>query len=91
MHWTDPSFTEKAAPATLALDKAFKKNRDSLFAPELVGEGGYINYLDADSRTANKEIVHSRYGRNFPRLAEAKRKYDSSSLFGRWFAVPQEL
>ena len=91
MQWTDPAFTEQAVPATLALDKAFAKNRNSFFAPELVGQGGYINYLDTESRTANKEVFHSRFGSNFPRLVEAKRKYDPSNLFGRWFAIPQEL
>ncbi|KAF8600282.1 hypothetical protein BDV93DRAFT_268207 [Ceratobasidium sp. AG-I] len=91
MHWSDPAFTEQATPATLALDKAFVKNRNGFFPPELVGEGGYINYLDTESRTANKEVFHSRFGSNFPRLVEAKRKYDPSNLFGRWFAIPREL
>lgn len=91
MHWTDPAFTEQATPVTLALDKTFVKNRSAFFAPELVGEGGYTNYLDTECRIANKEIIHSRFGNNFPRLVGAKRKYDPGNLFGRWFAIPREL
>ncbi|KAF8600283.1 FAD-binding domain-containing protein [Ceratobasidium sp. AG-I] len=90
-HWTDPAFTEHATPTTLALDKIFTRNRNDFFAPKLVGHGGYINYLDTESRTANKEVFHSRFGSNFPRLVEAKRKYDPGNLFGRWFAIPREL
>lgn len=89
--WSDPAFTEQVSIATLALDKAFVDSRDKLFAPELVGQGGYTNYLDTESGTAKKEVVHSRFGTNFPRLVEAKRKYDPSNLFGRWFAIPREL
>jgi hypothetical protein len=88
MHWNDPSFTPYAAPATLLLDKAFLQARDQHFAPELVGEGGYINYLDEESRSANEEFVNKRFGSNFKRLVEVKKKYDGEGLFGRWFATP---
>ena len=89
-HWTDPAFTERAEPATLAFGEAVGKYLNSSFDPELVGQGGYINYLDMES-TTNKDTVHIRFGNNFPRLVEAKHKYDPSNLFGRWFAVPREL
>lgn len=92
IHWADPASTEQAAPASLALGEAFIKNRSGSFAPEAVEQGGgYINYLDTESRTASKEFAHSRFKSNFPRLIEAKHKYDPSNLFGRWIVVPPEL
>ncbi|KAF8600280.1 FAD-binding domain-containing protein [Ceratobasidium sp. AG-I] len=90
-HWTDPAFTEQAGPATRGFAEAIGKYLNSSFAPELVGQGGYINYLDMESCTTDKNVVHIRFGNNFPRLVEAKRKYDPSNLFGRWFAIPREL
>ncbi|QRV92187.1 FAD-binding domain protein [Ceratobasidium sp. AG-Ba] len=89
MTWADPSFTPQVGPLTFAIDKAYTEARDKLFPPELTGPGGYINYLDEESRLANKEFVYKRFGQNFKRLVEVKNKYDSRNLFGRWFAVPR--
>lgn len=90
IHWTDPSFTEHAAGVTQELDQAYIRFRDAHFPRELVGEGGYTNYLDDESRKAsqNSEFTSRRFGRNFERLVEVKKRYDPGNLFGRWFAVP---
>lgn len=92
MTWSDPAFTPNAASETFALDRSFTQSRDSIFPPELVGQGGYTNYLDEESRLAskNKEFTHRRFGTNFPRLVEIKRRYDPGNIFGRWFAIPRE-
>ncbi|CAE6432648.1 unnamed protein product [Rhizoctonia solani] len=87
MNWSDAAWTEKSIPTTLALDKEFIKLRDAHFAPELVGEGGYINYQDAESQKAGSS---RRFGSHFPRLVEIKRKYDPDNLFGKWFAIPTQ-
>ncbi|KAF8600285.1 FAD-binding domain-containing protein [Ceratobasidium sp. AG-I] len=92
IHWTDPTFTEQATPATLAFGEAFVKSRNNCFPPELVEKGGgYINYFDTESRTASKEFAHSRFGSNLPQLIQAKRKHDPSNLFGRWIVAPAEF
>jgi FAD/FMN-containing dehydrogenase len=88
MQWTDPAFTEHAPQTTIELDQAYVKIRDAHFPRELVGEGGYINYLDVESRKASS--VSRRFGANFPRLVEIKRKYDPENLFGKWFAIPRQ-
>ncbi|CCO31105.1 FAD-linked oxidoreductase DDB_G0289697 [Rhizoctonia solani AG-1 IB] len=85
MNWSDPIWTEQSIPTVLALDKEFIKLRDAHFSPELVGEGGYINYQDAESRKAGSS---RRFGSHFPRLVEIKRQYDPENLFGKWFALP---
>jgi hypothetical protein len=90
MNWTDPSFTEHAPGVTRDLDQAYISSRDAHFPRELVGEGGYINYLDEESRKANQnpEFTSRRFGSNTPRLVEVKKKYDPANVFGKWFAVP---
>ncbi|KAH7310235.1 hypothetical protein B0J17DRAFT_586382 [Rhizoctonia solani] len=87
MNWSDGAWTEQSIPVTLALDKEFIKLRDAHFKPELVGEGGYINYQDAESQKAGSS---RRFGSHFPRLVEIKRKYDAENLFGKWFAIPTQ-
>ncbi|KAG9098067.1 hypothetical protein FRC06_006845 [Ceratobasidium sp. 370] len=89
LHWTDPSFTPLAGPATFAMDKTYTEARDKYFPPELTAQGGYLNYSDEESRLANKEFVHKRFGDNFKRLVEVKKTYDAENLFGRWFAIPR--
>ncbi|KAG8730864.1 hypothetical protein FRC10_002314 [Ceratobasidium sp. 414] len=87
LHWTDSAFTPQAGPAISATDKAFVEARAKYFPPELTSQGGYLNYLDEESRLANKEFVYKRFGDNFKRLVEVKKKYDEESLFGRWFTA----
>ncbi|KAG9093041.1 hypothetical protein FS749_015195 [Ceratobasidium sp. UAMH 11750] len=89
LHWTDSSFTPQASSTIFAVDKAFAEVRDTYFPPELTGQGGYLNYLDEESRLANKEFVYKRFGDNFKRLVEVKKKYDVENLFGKWFAIPR--
>ncbi|KAL5632777.1 hypothetical protein ACGC1H_005655 [Rhizoctonia solani] len=88
MNWSDPAWTEQSIPTVLALDKEFMKLRDAHFPPDLVGEGGYINYQDAESQ---KGGVSRRFASHFPRLVEIKRKYDPENLFGKWFAIPTQV
>ncbi|CAE6494141.1 unnamed protein product [Rhizoctonia solani] len=87
MNWSDPAWTEQSVPTVLALDQEFIKLRDAHFPPELVGEGGYINYQDAESQKAG---ASRRFGSHFPRLVEIKRQYDPENLFGKWFALPTQ-
>ncbi|QRV77386.1 FAD-binding domain protein [Ceratobasidium sp. AG-Ba] len=89
MTWDDSSFTPRAGPLTMVLDNAYTEARDRFFPQELTREGGYMNYLDEESRLANKEFVYKRFGQNFKRLVEVKNKYDNGNLFGRWFASPR--
>ncbi|EUC63244.1 FAD-binding oxidoreductase, putative [Rhizoctonia solani AG-3 Rhs1AP] len=86
MNWSDPAWTEQSIPTVLALDKEFVKLRDAHFPPDLVVEGGYINYQVAESQ---KGGTSRRFGSHFPRLAEIKRKYDPENLFGKWFVPAQ--
>lgn len=83
IRWADPVFTEEAPKAARNLDSIFAQARAKFFEPNLVGEGGYTNYLDEESRTASKEVSSRRFGINFPRLVEVKKKYDPSNLFGK--------
>ncbi|KAG8748988.1 hypothetical protein FRC12_013681 [Ceratobasidium sp. 428] len=87
MHWADDAFTNQVADVVRALDDAFIGLRDQLFAPELVGQGGYTNYLDEDSQMGSKVVANRRFGSNFARLTEVKRKYDPDNLFSKVFAV----
>ncbi|KAG9119802.1 hypothetical protein FRC07_005006 [Ceratobasidium sp. 392] len=89
MHWADDSFTPQGADAARVLDDAFMSYRNQHFAPELVGQGGYTNYLDEESQMASKAVVNRRFGSNFPRLLEIKRKYDPDNLFSKWFQITQ--
>ncbi|CAE6498670.1 unnamed protein product [Rhizoctonia solani] len=86
MTWSDPSFTENAGKVTLGLHQDIVDSRHAHFPAESVGEGGYTNYMDEESRVATKDFAHRRFGDNFVRLAEIKRRYDPSGIFGRWFA-----
>ncbi|CAE6353145.1 unnamed protein product [Rhizoctonia solani] len=88
MNWSDPAWTEQSIPTVLALDKEFMKLRDAHFHRDLVGEGGYLNYRDAESQ---KTGASRRFGSHFPRLLEIKRKYDPENLFGKWFALPAQI
>ncbi|CUA78499.1 6-hydroxy-D-nicotine oxidase [Rhizoctonia solani] len=81
MNWSDPAWTKQSIPTVLALDKEFMKLRDAHFHRDLVGEGGYLNYQDAESQKAG---ASRRFGSHFPRLLEIKRKYDPENLFGKW-------
>ncbi|KAG8696144.1 hypothetical protein FRC08_007331, partial [Ceratobasidium sp. 394] len=56
LRWTDPSFTPQALVLSRAIDAAFVQTRAKHFAPELVGEGGYTNYLDEEARQASKAV-----------------------------------
>ncbi|CAE6373287.1 unnamed protein product [Rhizoctonia solani] len=85
LNWSDPAWTDQSIPIVLALDKEFVKLRDAHFPPELVGEGGYLNYQDAESQKAGSS---RRFGSHFPRLVEIKHQYDPENLFGKWFALP---
>ncbi|KAG8741124.1 hypothetical protein FRC12_015763, partial [Ceratobasidium sp. 428] len=87
MNWTDDSFTEHVPEALRVWDRAFMDLRSQYFAPELIAQGGYTNYLDEDSQMASKVVANRRFGSNFPRLAEAKRKYDPDNLFSKWFPI----
>ncbi|CAE6457872.1 unnamed protein product [Rhizoctonia solani] len=87
--WVDPSFNEQATQATLELNQTLNESRKRHFPPDLLSRGGYINYMDEDSRTYNKEFTQGRFGSNYPRLMELKRKYDAERVFGRWFVAPQ--
>ncbi|KAG9084585.1 hypothetical protein FRC07_013600, partial [Ceratobasidium sp. 392] len=87
MHWTEDSFGDRAAGVLRAWDQVFMDIRKSHFAPELIAEGGYTNYLDEDSQMASKVVANRRFGSNFPRLAEIKRKYDPDYLFSKWFPI----
>ncbi|KAJ1303157.1 hypothetical protein OPQ81_011358 [Rhizoctonia solani] len=88
LKWSDPAWTEQSIPTALELDNELVKLRDAHFPPELVGEGGYINYQDAESQKAG---ASRRFGPHFLRLVEIKRKYDPENLFGRWFALPTQV
>ncbi|CAE6494131.1 unnamed protein product [Rhizoctonia solani] len=90
MTWSDPSFTERATKITLALHQDIVRSRHAHFPANSVGEGGYTNYMDEESRVATKDFANRRFGDNFARLVEIKRQYDPSNVFGRWFAVPRE-
>ncbi|KAF8688114.1 oxygen-dependent FAD-linked oxidoreductase family, partial [Rhizoctonia solani] len=85
MEWTDPAWTDQSIPTVLALDKEFVKLRNTHFSPELVGEGSYLNYQDAESQKGGSS---RRFGSHFPRLVEIKHQYDPENLFGKWFALP---
>ncbi|ELU42223.1 FAD binding domain-containing protein [Rhizoctonia solani AG-1 IA] len=85
MNWTDPAWTDRSIPTVLALDKEFVKLRNTQFSPELVGEGSYLNYQDAESQKGGSS---RRFGSHFPRLVEIKCQYDPENLFGKWFALP---
>lgn len=85
--WEDPTFTEQAYKANLDLNAHFIKSRNTHFPADATGEGGYTNYMDEESRNATKEFAHRRFGKNFSRLVDIKRKYDSANMFGRWFTV----
>ncbi|GAB1520588.1 hypothetical protein RhiTH_003667 [Rhizoctonia solani] len=85
MEWTDPAWTDQSIPTVLALDKEFVKLRNTHFSPELVGEGSYLNYQDAESQKGGSS---GRFGSHFPRLVEIKHQYDPENLFGKWFALP---
>ncbi|KAF8595224.1 FAD-binding domain-containing protein [Ceratobasidium sp. AG-I] len=87
IRWTDPAFTEQAPKAARDLDNIFTQTRAELFEPKLVGQGGYTNYLDEESRASSKEVSNRRFGTNFPRLVEVKKKYDSLNMFGKWFPI----
>ncbi|CAE7051915.1 unnamed protein product [Rhizoctonia solani] len=87
MNWSDPAWTEQSIPTVLGLDKEFIRLRDAHFPPDLVGEGGYINYQDAESQQTG---ASRRFGSHFPRLVEIKRQYDPKNLFGKWFALPTQ-
>ncbi|KAG9105455.1 hypothetical protein FRC07_009271 [Ceratobasidium sp. 392] len=89
LHWTDSAFTPQAGPTIFAIDKTYSEARDKYFPPELTGQGGYMNYLDEESKLANKEFVYKRFGQNFKRLVEVKKKHDVDNLFGKWFAIPR--
>ncbi|QRV92198.1 FAD-binding domain protein [Ceratobasidium sp. AG-Ba] len=85
--WEDPAFTQQAADVARAFDEEFMGHRNKHFPPQLIAQGGYTNYLDEDSQMASKVVVNRRFGSNFPRLAELKRKYDPDNLFGKWFPI----
>ncbi|KAG8700072.1 hypothetical protein FRC08_004938 [Ceratobasidium sp. 394] len=87
MHWVDPAFTDKAADVARALDESFIDFRSEYYPAELIRQGGYTNYLDEESQMESEVVVNRRFGSNYPRLAEVKRKYDPENLFGRWFAI----
>ncbi|KAG8734838.1 hypothetical protein FRC10_011381 [Ceratobasidium sp. 414] len=87
MQWIDPAFADKAPGMLRALDDGFMVVRSEHFAPELVQRGGYTNYLDEESQMASAAVANRRFGGNFPRLAEAKRKYDPGNLFSKWFPI----
>ncbi|KAG9120081.1 hypothetical protein FRC07_004577 [Ceratobasidium sp. 392] len=85
--WSDPSFESQALTISRAIDEVFVKTRAKHFAPELVGEGGYTNYLDEDASKKSQEVAHKRFGSNYPRLVEVKTKYDPENKFGKWFPI----
>ncbi|KAG8708335.1 hypothetical protein FRC08_018942 [Ceratobasidium sp. 394] len=87
MQWTDPAFAGKAVDVLRTLDDAFVAFRSKYFAPELTERGGYTNYLDEESQIANPAVANRRFGANFPRLAEVKRRYDPDNLFSKWFPI----
>jgi hypothetical protein len=45
---------------------------------EPLSKGVYVNHLDADDSAAR---VQAAYGDNYPRLVEAKAKYDPTNFF----------
>ncbi|KAG8735542.1 hypothetical protein FRC10_010411 [Ceratobasidium sp. 414] len=83
LQWTDDTFTDKAADVARALDESFINYRSECFPLDLVQQGGYTNYLDEESQMESKVVANRRFGSNFPRLAEVKRKYDPGNLFGK--------
>lgn len=83
IRWTDPAFTDQAPQAARDLDGVFVQTRAEFFEPKLVGQGGYTNYLDEESRIASGEVSNRRFGTNFPRLVEVKKKYDPLNKFGK--------
>ncbi|KAG8736606.1 hypothetical protein FRC12_017532 [Ceratobasidium sp. 428] len=85
--WTDPSFTPQAIAISRSFDAVFVETRAKHFAPELVGEGGYTNYLDEDAQKASQDVAHKRFGSNYPRLVEVKSKYDPENIFSKWFPI----
>ncbi|CAE6426406.1 unnamed protein product [Rhizoctonia solani] len=87
--WMDPGFNELARGATLDLNQAFTLSREEHFPSDLVGRGGYTNYMDEESRIYNKEFTQRRFGANYSRLMELKSRYDPSNIFGRWIVEPQ--
>ncbi|CAE6532888.1 unnamed protein product [Rhizoctonia solani] len=89
-HWTDPAFNEQAAKALVILDQGFHKARDEFIGSGATGDGGYTNYMDHTSRTADSAWLQRRFGGNYHRLVEVKRKYDPIGLFGRWFIQPKD-
>ncbi|KAG8769035.1 hypothetical protein FRC12_005202 [Ceratobasidium sp. 428] len=86
-NWSEDSFSGKVPDNLRAWDRVFMDLRSEHFAPELIAQGGYTNYLDEDSQMASNGVANRRFGSNFPRLAEAKRKYDPNNLFSKWFPI----
>ncbi|KAG8685316.1 hypothetical protein FRC09_014834 [Ceratobasidium sp. 395] len=87
IRWTDPSFTPQAIVISRSIDAVFVQTRAKHFAPELVGEGGYTNYLDEDAQKTSQDVAHKRFGSNYPRLVEVKSKYDPENIFSKWFPI----
>ncbi|CAE6426404.1 unnamed protein product, partial [Rhizoctonia solani] len=87
MAWSDDSFTEQAGKVNLALHQDIVRSRHVHFQADSVGEGGYTNYMDEESRLATKDFANRRFRENFARLVEIKLRYDPSNIFGRWFAA----
>ncbi|KAG8700071.1 hypothetical protein FRC08_004937 [Ceratobasidium sp. 394] len=87
LQWDDSAFTEKAADVVRALDQSFVDLRNEHFAPAGTQQGGNTNYLDQESQMESKVVGNRRFGSNFTRLVEVKRKYDPDNLFGKWFPI----
>jgi hypothetical protein len=83
IRWADPAFGPNALAASRSIDAAFVQTRAKHFAPELVGQGGYTNYLDEEARASSKEVSYRRFGSNYPKLVEVKSKYDPENMFGK--------
>lgn len=82
MHWIDPAFTPQASVASVQIDDAFEQARAAAFSAAANIGGTYINYLDEDSRIGASK-TQSKFGPNYPRLVEAKQKYDPELVFGK--------
>lgn len=82
IRWTDNEFTAHAFEATRGLSQSFVKIREGHISGSLMASEGFPSYLDEDGDSTNgPEPMVRRFGTNYSRLIEIKRKYDPSGLF----------
>jgi len=84
IRWTDPSFTAQAADATNELARAITKLSKEQFAQDASLTEGYPEDTnDPNNYAASQELMPQRFGSNYARLVDVKRKYDPKGLIGK--------